>query len=306
MDKHLKFLIKNKDSLVSSFSKLPMDLTEQKYTTANLHEKKNNFPNVLASDESRVKLKRSSGDYINANYMLDDKYIATQQPNEHTIVDFWHMIYQTKSKTIINVNGENNYLPLNDNETYDDISVKVVNISRKENLEIRKLQIYKTSLNELPLYIYHITFLKWKDFDIPKEEAFMRLLILTNILETRECNDKPIVERRNAPIVVHCRAGIGRTGTFILIHYLHKQICLGNYLDPIETLKQMRKSRYGMIQNKRQFNFVLHVIINTSRNRIRLEPIKVKNPLSSSCGKMYNRAKTKKSSLSFSSEIIIS
>lgn len=295
MDKHIEYLKSNEANLISSFSKIPMDLTKQQYKTANHNEneKKNNFNNVLASDETRVKLKRSNSDYINANYLLDGKYIATQQPNSYTIIDFWHMIYQTKSKTIINVAGDNNYLPLKDNEVYEDIIVKILNTSRKENLEIRKLHLSKKSSNEPDLIVYHITFLKWKDFDVPKEEAFMRLLTLTNILETKESE---------GPIVIHCKAGIGRTGTFILIHYLRKQIQLGNYLDPLDTLRTMRQSRSGMVQNKKQFRFVLNIIKNLPRNNTIIRNIKT--PLSMSCGDTYNNNTIKKPFLSMSSDII--
>ena len=297
MDEYKEYLKNNEANLISSFSKIPMDLTDRQYTTANHLEnnKKNNFNNVLASDETRVKLNRSNNDYINANYILEGKYIATQQPNTHTIADFWHMIYQTQSKMVINVNGDNNYLPLENKEVYDDITVNIISESKKQNLEIRKLQLYRLPTlstlltGELPLIIYHVTFLRWKDFDVPKEEAFMRLLTMINIIETTKNNDRPIV--------IHCKAGIGRTGTFILIHYIYKQIQLGNYLNPIDTLRTMRKARLGMVQNKKQFCFALNIIKNL--------PKKNKNPLSNSCGEIYTNHTIKKSCLSMSTNNIM-
>jgi len=276
-----------------------MDLTQQQYKISQLPEnnKKNNFNNILASEESRVKLKNSSSDYINANYIFGDKYIATQQPNNHTIIDFWYMVHQTKSRIIINLTGENNYLPLNNiNHTFHNIEVKILNTSNNENLEIRKLEVTNFLSQEQPLITYHVTFKKWKDFDIPKEEAFMRLLTLTNILESKE--------HKNRPIIVHCKAGVGRTGTFILIHYLYKQTQLGNYLDPLDTVRLMRKARYGMVQNNKQFNFVLNMI-NKLPNKVKKNNNK-KISLTSSCGEIHNKVCIIKKNLSMSSDVIMS
>jgi protein tyrosine phosphatase len=276
-------------SLLATFIKIPVDLTHQKYITAKQYAKKNNFNNILASEESRVKLTKSTGDYINANYIFD-KYIATQQPNDHTIVDFWHMIHQTKSGVIVNLNGENNYLPQTNHQSYGKIVVHIIKFIDNKTLQIRKLELYHINNKSEKHTVYHITFKKWKDFDVPLENDFWRLLTIVNMVEYQETN---------SPIIIHCKAGVGRTGTFIAIHYYYRQLRLGNYIDPIDIIKEMRKARCGMVQNKKQFSFILNII---KRHIIKKEN-KSKNPLSMSCGEIYNKTTKIESNLSLSAEI---
>ncbi|ARF11514.1 protein-tyrosine phosphatase [Klosneuvirus KNV1] len=266
------------------FAKIPQDLTLKRYNIAKFCNEKNNFSNILSSDESRVIL--SDDTYINANFIFD-QYIATQQPNVNTIDDFWQMVYETNSHLVINLCGDNNYLPEKSN-IYRTIKLTIINNVDKENIQLRKIEL---SNNLKSKTVYHITFKKWKDFDIPTEKDMDRLLSLVEILDNDTITD--------CRMIIHCKAGVGRTGTFIMIHHILKKIKGGEQIDFLEIVKNMRKARIGMVQTKKQFAFV-KLFVN---QRYIAKP---KSKLSSSCGvKNYCiNSKKQKHNLSYSTEIV--
>ncbi len=296
MKSYIQDLTNNKSVLSNTFDTLEQDLTDHNYFSANTYKIKNNFNDVLAGENTRVKLQKHRGDYINANYVLQN-YIATQQPNDHTIDDFWTMIYQTNSRMIINLSGNNNYLPHNYIGIYDDISVKIKEIKTSNYASIRNITLTQ---NNITKEIYHVTYLTWPDYGVPDENEFIKLFNEINFLD---------YVSNTGPIVVHCRAGIGRTGSFIMIHHIFKKIEHRIYPDPIQIVKYMRQSRSGMIQSKSQFEFVLSVI--TKQLVLKLDNINKgkRCNLSSSCGyeipKKYKYNKYIKNNLSVSSEIVI-
>lgn len=267
------------------FAKIPQDLTLKRYNIAKFYDEKNNFSNILSSDESRVIL--SDDTYINANFIFD-QYIATQQPNINTIDDFWQMVFETKSQLIINLCGNNDYLPTfpSNFETYRNINLTILNDFDKENIQLRKIML-SDGINSI--LVYHVTCKKWKDFDIPTEKDLERLLMLVRILEqdTSDCR-----------MVIHCKAGVGRTGTFIMIHHILKKINKNEPINYLEIVRGMRKARIGMVQTKKQFAFVK---MFTSKYNVQ----KPKSTLSSSCGCTYgHQLKKTKKNLSMSSEIV--
>lgn len=138
------------------FAQIPQDLTLKKYNIARFYHDKNNFTNILSSDETRVML--SDDTYINANFIFD-KYIATQQPNYSTIDDFWQMVSETNCCLIINLCGDNNYLPLYPfvSKSYKGIDIAIISNFDKENIQLRKIKLSDGIKSKI---IYHITFKK--------------------------------------------------------------------------------------------------------------------------------------------------
>lgn len=268
------------------FAKIPQDLTLKQYNIAKLFDEKNNFSNVLSSDETRVML--SDDTYINANFILD-QYIATQQPNVNTIDDFWQMVYETNCNLIINLCGDNNYIPEKPHEEYRKVNIETISFVDKENIQIRKINVINNTKSKI---IYHITFKKWKDFDIPTEKDMKRLLMLVNTLEDKLDT--------NCRMIVHCRAGIGRTGTFIMIHHILKKYKNNEPVNFLDIVKEMRKARTGMVQTKKQFAFVKQFV---NQNYT----MKQKSQHRHSCGIKHNHninINKNKSKLSYSSEIV--
>lgn len=294
---YINYLITHRAQLCQQFADIPYDLTDKNYNVARniVNSHKNNFSNILSSEESRIKLKIGTTDYINANYILD-KYIATQQPNLNTHIDFWFMIYQENINTIINLSGNNDYLNIN-NDLYSTFKIEIGEITYKDHVQIRNIIIINNDTNKRK-HIYHLTMPKWPDFGVPNEDEFLKNLNAINLMDYNSNNQK---------MVIHCRAGVGRTGTLILIHYLCQQFKNNNYPDIIETLKSMRKQRSGMIQDKSQFTFVLDVITKKLNEQDKLNNNFLKVPthkktLSSSGDVVCHKLEESKDKLSLSCE----
>lgn len=218
---------------INQYRTLPQDLTQKDYRTALMYRNKNNFTNILATEETRVKLAHVP--YINANFIFDD-YIATQQPNSRTLRDFWFMIYSCKCQMIINLSGNNEYLPTSD----------VFVIYQSPDVEIRKIIVRDHCL-------YHLTFRAWPDFGIPDTSRFLQFYNIYRRLKMEGI-------KYGGRIVVHCRAGVGRTGTFILIDQIINLAAHGTEQSTIEVLETMRKQRSHMVQTKSQFKFSTVII----------------------------------------------
>ena len=241
----------NRNKLVDQFQKIPSDLTQKNYTVAKLNGNKNNFNNIFSSQESRVKLlTRTGSDYINANYILD-RYIATQQPNIYSHFDFWDMVYESDVGMIINLSGNNNYMSIH-HQVHDKFLLEIEDLSNKDYLEIRLIKMTCKIIPDKIKRIYHITMSNWPDFGVPNKDYFCKAFDAINLIDYAS----------NKKIIVHCRAGVGRTGTFISIHYLYRMFQNGVYPNIIDTVRDMRKSRIGMIQDKSQFLFVIDVVLN--------------------------------------------
>jgi protein tyrosine phosphatase len=236
--------LSNLKLIEQKFSEIREDLTEGNYKTALLRENchKNAFPNVLAVESSRVKL---NDVYVNANHILD-KYIATQGPIPTAYSDFWQLISEKKVGLIVNLTDNNDYIS-EVNRITTRYTIKMQMINSTNFYQHRKLVIVNNT-NETIHTVTHLTFLSWPDFGISDENEFMKFYDVYSQISNVD------------QIAIHCRAGIGRTGTFILIDYILRKAKYNQYCDPFELLKQMRMSRAGMIQGLKQFVFALEIV----------------------------------------------
>lgn len=283
LKKYLETLQTDKDILLNQYNNTSKDLTKRDYVTANIFREKNKFSDILSSEETRVKLDNQPFYYINANHMLDN-YIATQQPEAHTFNDFWEMVYEKNCSLIVNLSGNNSYLPLN-SEIYGNHFVKVINITDKNYIKIRNIHVSNVNHSDIIKVVYHITFTLWPDYGVPTESDFTKLFDAISMIDYMS---------HTGPIVVHCRAGVGRTGTFILIHYILKKSKKNEFSDPIDILIQMRTARCNMVQEPCQFEFGLKFICNHLNKKSHfLNPIQlIKSKLTSSFDE-NNNCKTK-------------
>lgn len=225
------------NSLINQFLQLPIDLTQKDYITATNSDNiwKNNFQ-IYSSEESRVKL--SNNRYINANWIYNH-YIATQYPYESTQTDFWNMIYETKASVIINLHNIN-YISSKISE-HPTLTIYIINSKNIQNIQINTIIINDH-------ICHHIFYGNWSDGGIPSFDEFNDILKITRLYQT------------NNPIVVHCKAGIGRTGTFITIHKALELLQLNIEPDIIEIIKDLRKCRAFMVQNANQLSFIADYI----------------------------------------------
>ncbi|AYV76900.1 MAG: protein-tyrosine phosphatase [Barrevirus sp.] len=244
---YCKYLKDDKDEMIQQFMALESDLTGKQYSDAIIYGDRNRFKNVLACNDSWPKI--TTG-YINASYLLSNQFIATQYPIASTVDHFWTLLFESESNLVINLTGSNDYLSKSSKYT-----VSSIIYDNDPICECRQLTISKSSDNPcgkvgyLAKTIYYVNFKTWPDQLVPLSKDFEKLIGIVSILD------------QGKPMIVHCKAGIGRTGTFILAYHMLKSIKNGTYPDPIDLVKRMRSGRANMIQTDNQFIFALDFIL---------------------------------------------
>jgi len=231
---------------------------------------KNRFANVLSHSHSRVKLKMREGDtsdYINASYIKGyrsgkDTYIATQSPLVNTVEDFWRMIWEQQSRTIIMLNTKlpsgkykqsTCYWPdneeLDSTREYGDFIIAVKKrIVHKDYIEC-VLEITDIEKN-LKRELHHFLLTCWPDGAAPEP-----LSIIKFVLDTR-----PHYEDIGGPPIVHCGPGTGRTGTLIAVDICMRMYEARKHVDLLNSVYRMRKDRLGMVQTKEQYALIYQAL----------------------------------------------
>ncbi|OPL33216.1 receptor-type kappa tyrosine-protein phosphatase, partial [Mytilus galloprovincialis] len=178
----------------------------------------------VRDDHSRVFLKGDTKhDYINAsyidNYDQEKAYIASQGPKKVTMRDFWHMIWQENVGKIV--------------------MVTQLEENKKKKCEMYWPEIVNTPMvNEKEREIHHFHFTEWPDHGVP--DSIKVVNFYRNVM-SKTCNQL-------GPIIVHCSAGIGRTGTFIAIDALYENGKKVGHINVMEYIQMMRKDRMNMVQ----------------------------------------------------------
>ncbi|XP_053395795.1 uncharacterized protein LOC123524141 [Mercenaria mercenaria] len=250
------------------FENLPRGMTKKHSEAMKLQNRgKNKYKNLYAYDETRVVLKKNSrhnSDYINASFVHGfsevKAYIASQGPTKETIEDFWRMIWQEKCSKIVmltNLIEESKkkceqYWPGSGSKTYGDIKVSMKKSELFSEFVIRDLSMKKDDSAEKRVTQFHFT--AWPDKGVPKYAS--SLVKFRNKVKYAPCFE-------TGPTVVHCSAGIGRTGTFIALDYLTDQAMALNYIDVAGTVQALREQRVNMVQTFEQYIFVHHALVET-------------------------------------------
>ncbi|XP_039592604.1 receptor-type tyrosine-protein phosphatase eta-like isoform X4 [Polypterus senegalus] len=234
---------------------------------------KNRYNNVLPYDVSRVKLLNQgniSGDYINANYMpgfnSKKEFIAAQGPLPNTTEDFWRMIWEQNVHTLIMLTRCNEqgrvkceqYWPSNNTQTYGNIQVSLVFDAATEDWTIRDFTI-KNHLGE-NRNIRHFHFTAWPDHGVPETTD---LLIKFRDLVRDYMN----LHSRNSPTIIHCSAGVGRTGTLIALDHLILQIEKEGIADVYGIVYGLRMHRPLMVQTEDQYVFLNRCALDIIRSK---------------------------------------
>lgn len=260
----------NSRELTSDFEKLSRKKEDESHDESRQLENidKNRYQDILPYDSTRVPLLDSmTGDYINASFVdmavpsgSVNRYIATQGPLSSTCEDFWQMVWEQNCSLIIMVTplieaGRvkcHKYWPDEKEEVrYGQIFVRNLNEKSKPATIDRTIQLTDAKGGEKRLTT-QIQYKAWPDHEVP-EDCSDFLKLVSRVKRHRAMDPKN-------PIVVHCSAGIGRTGVLIL---METAICImeaGEPIYPIKILQDMRKQRAMLIQTSSQFKFVAEAI----------------------------------------------
>ncbi|XP_035894669.1 tyrosine-protein phosphatase 99A isoform X1 [Anopheles stephensi] len=250
---------------------------------------KNRYLNVIAYDHSRVHLRQVPGqkkhlDYINANfidgYQKPRAFIGTQGPLPGTFDCFWRMVWEQRVAVIVMITNLvergrrkcDMYWPKDGTETYGIIQVRLVKEDVMATYTVRTLHIKhlkmkkkKQSQMEKTVYQYHYT--NWPDHGTPDHP-----LPVINFVKKSTTANPP----DGGPIVVHCSAGVGRTGTFIVLDAMLKQIEAKGSLNVFGFLRYIRAQRNYLVQTEEQYIFIhdaLAEAIASGETNIRMEAI---------------------------------
>ncbi|XP_072044700.1 uncharacterized protein [Amphiura filiformis] len=232
---------------------------------------KNRYKNIIPYDNSRVVLDLQDGDehsdYINASYIdgykKNNAYIASQGPNSATVKDHWRMIWQEGTETIVMVTRlvevgkikcEKYWPDQGKTISFGDYTVTNVKEEDKGLYVVRKLTLAKTDIYANPQaannevrFIKHFHYTGWPDMSVPEfAEPILGFLDNVNVENSTTAG----------PIVIHCSAGIGRTGTFITLDTMLKMAKAEGKVDIFNFVHDMRQRRPGLIQIVAQYIFV--------------------------------------------------
>ncbi|NXX17917.1 PTPRJ phosphatase, partial [Podargus strigoides] len=235
---------------------------------------KNRYNNVLPYDISRVKLSdqgSATDDYINANYMpgynSKKAFIAAQGPLPNTIEDFWRMIWEKSIYSIVMLTKCveqartkcEQYWPDKQSKSYGDIIVTMVSEVVLPEWTIRDFTVEKSNTPESHT-VRQFHFTSWPDHGVPETTD---LLINFRHLVHEYSSQNPI----DSPILVHCSAGVGRTGTFIAIDRLIQQIEMENTVDVYGVVYDLRMHRPLMVQTEDQYVFLNQCVMDIIRSQ---------------------------------------
>ncbi|XP_072547508.1 receptor-type tyrosine-protein phosphatase H [Salminus brasiliensis] len=247
---------------------------DQSCTAALLPENKikNRFTNVLAYDASRVKLTAqndSGSDYINANYMPgygsnSKQYIAAQGPLTSTISDFWKMVWEQKSQAIVMLtncveNGKakcEQYWPLDYTPcAFGNLLVTIQSEQKGKSWTLREFVVRHKDTSEERV-VTHFHFTAWPDHGVP---IGTEGLIHFRGIVRQHIESFPFT----GPTVVHCSAGVGRTGTLIALDTLLQQMEKDEAISIAACVHRMRLSRPLMVQTESQYVFLHQCIMDS-------------------------------------------
>ncbi|XP_006812233.1 tyrosine-protein phosphatase non-receptor type 5-like [Saccoglossus kowalevskii] len=261
--KQLRNSLKNVRALHEEFWDIPMNHPEAIDVPGS--GTKNRYRTILPNLHTRVILPEINSDplstYINANYIRgyeqeESAFIATQGPMAHTINDFWRMIWFTNAPIIVMITKlkERNkvkcehYWP-HTQGIYGDIEICVDNIIRKDGYILRIMTL--KYLDEVR-HVKHYWYTAWPDHKTP--DTAKQLLELVEDVERHRRDDDE--DEAIGPVVVHCSAGLGRTGCFIAISIGVLQLIEESMVDILGIVCLMRLDRGGMIQTNEQYEFI--------------------------------------------------
>ncbi|XP_065213530.1 tyrosine-protein phosphatase 69D isoform X3 [Planococcus citri] len=301
------------------FEMLPDRFTDRTTKASEARENtcKNRYPDIKAYDQTRVKLSQIDGiigsDYINANFVISykerKKFICAQGPMENTVCDFWRMIWEQHLQIVLMLTNLEEYNKMKcakywpdkeeEKKTYADITIHYVSEKRYSDYVVRELKMVREVAGqtrepeERSIFQYH--FLMWKDFQAPEHPSGILKFIW-------RVNEAYSLEK--GPILVHCSAGVGRTGTLVAIDSLLQQLDSEGQVLIFNTICDLRHQRNFLVQSLKQYIFVYRALVeyaqfgNTEIKAKNLKPT-VEKMKQSDNGKLKSRLEEEFEKLTF-------
>uniref|UniRef100_A0A8P0TSF2 Phosphatidylinositol phosphatase PTPRQ n=2 Tax=Canis lupus familiaris TaxID=9615 RepID=A0A8P0TSF2_CANLF len=263
------------------FSELPKFLQDLSSTDADLpwNRAKNRFPNIKPYNNNRVKLIADASipgsDYINASYvsgyLCPNEFIATQGPLPGTVGDFWRMVWETRAKTLVMLTqcfekGRircHQYWP-EDNKpvtVFGDIVITKLMEDVQIDWTIRDLKIER---HGDCMTVRQCNFTAWPEHGVPENSA--PLVHFVKLVRASRAHD-------TTPMIVHCSAGVGRTGVFIALDHLTQHINDHDFVDIYGLVAELRSERMCMVQNLAQYIFLYQCILDLLSSKGSNQPI---------------------------------
>ncbi|XP_071118983.1 cell death abnormality protein 1-like [Haliotis cracherodii] len=257
-----------KEILVKEYAELPKGLTAiHDKALTQVNSPKNRFKGIYPYNHSLVVLKGPSGStgYINASFIdgptRAKQYIATQGPLPHTVVDFWEMIWQQNVPVIVMLaniieDGRRRCEPYwpnepgEDSKTFGPWKITVADSCPLADFTIRTLKMRKGAAEKT---VKHVHYMVWPDKDVP--DNTMSLVDLRNKVRT-------FCDFAEGPMVVHCSAGVGRTGTLIALDSLIEDAETRSKVDIYGCVWRLRNFRVSMVQTQSQYVFLHDCILD--------------------------------------------
>ncbi|TKC46687.1 hypothetical protein EI555_018689 [Monodon monoceros] len=234
------------------------------------NQNKNRYVDILPYDYNRVELSDINGEagsnYINASYIdgfkEPRKYIAAQGPRDETVDDFWRMIWEQKATVIVMVTrceeGNKNkcalYWPLMEegSRVFGDVIVEINEHKRCPDYIIQKLTIANRKEKATGRAVTHIQFTSWPDHGVPEDPHLLLKL-------RRRVN--AFSNFFSGPVVVHCSAGVGRTGTYIGIDAMLEGLEAESKVDVYGYVVKLRRQRCLMVQVEAQYILIHQALV---------------------------------------------
>ncbi|CAH1788374.1 unnamed protein product, partial [Owenia fusiformis] len=228
---------------------------------------KNRYRDISPYDQSRVIIK-GEGDYINANYVnmeipgsgIVNRYIAAQGPLPNTCGDFWQMVWEQQSTLVVMLTTKvergrvkcHQYWPdLYQRQDYGSLHVTCLKEDETASFAFREFTLVNVETNE-ERHVLQMQYIAWPDHGVPDDPSDF----LDFVLRVRQSR-VGMVE----PTIVHCSAGIGRTGVLITMETAMCLIEANQSVYPLDIVRQMRDQRAMLIQTSSQYKFVCEAIL---------------------------------------------
>ncbi|KAK0399150.1 hypothetical protein QR680_002920 [Steinernema hermaphroditum] len=239
-----------------------VDASDELVETECLDEnrEKNRYLNIGAMEATRIRINSTSGssDYINANYVdsceKQNAYIATQAPLPHTFVDFWTMVWQEKCNIIVVITNMvergrrkcDQYWPANTKSSmqFGNYTVTLSSEHINANFIHRIFTLKSSKCLTGDRTVHQLHFTSWPDHGVP-DTVFPLLSFLNYTAEIQA----------TGPTVVHCSAGVGRSGSFILIDSMRRHLLSHDHLNIYGHLRHIRQQRAKLVQTVDQYIF---------------------------------------------------